>query len=116
MTQNVSAERNLVSTAEASRISGFGRQYIERLLRQGRLVGIKPAHDWLVYEDSLLAFLAQPRKRGPKGPRKASSPATHTTRPADTTTPQQKKKRSERGETFTDDEREPLRDDSMTSS
>ena len=45
MTQNVSAERNLVSTAEASRISGFGRQYIERLLRQGRLAGIKPAHD-----------------------------------------------------------------------
>ncbi len=116
MTQNVSAERKLLSTAEACQISGLGRQYIERLLRQGRLVGIKPAHDWLVYEDSLLAFLAQPRKRGPKGPRKASSPATHTTRSEDTTTPQQKKKRSERSETIANEEKKLLHDDSMTSS
>ena len=105
MTQNVSAERKLLSTAEACLISGFGRQYIERLLRQGRLVGIKPAHDWLVYEDSLYAFLAQPRKRGPKGPRQTSSSAVHMTSSGDTATPQQKKKRSGRGETITDDEK-----------
>jgi hypothetical protein len=99
MTQNVSAERKLVSTAEACRISGFGRQYIERLLRQGRLVGIKPAHDWLVYEDSLLAFLAQPRKRGPKGPRK-TSPLDLSATPSDNADPSlMKKKRSKRGET-----------------
>jgi excisionase family DNA binding protein len=97
MTQNVSAQRKLLSTAEACRISGFGRQYIERLLRQGRLAGIKPAHDWLVYEDSLHAFLAQPRKRGPKGPRKASSVDVSSP-------PQQKKKRSERSETRSDEE------------
>ena len=70
MAQKISGERVLLSTAEACQISGFGRQYIERLLREKRLEGIKPGHDWLVYEDSLLAFLAQPRKRGPKGPRK----------------------------------------------
>lgn len=86
------AERKLLSTAEACQISGFGRQYIERLLRQGRLVGIKPAHDWLVYEDSLHAFLAQPRKRGPFGPRKAASSAIHITPSENTTPPQQKKK------------------------
>ena len=105
MTQNVSAERRLLSTAEACQVSGFGRQYIERLLRQGRLVGIKPAHDWLVYEDSLYTFLAQPRKRGPKGPRQTSSSEVHTTSLEDATTPQQKKKRSGRSETTTDDEK-----------
>jgi hypothetical protein len=36
---------------------------------------VKPGHDWLVYEDSLHAFLASPRKPGPKGPRKRAEPA-----------------------------------------
>jgi excisionase family DNA binding protein len=104
MTQHVRADRKLLSTAEACRISGLGRQYIERLLRQGRLAGIKPGHDWLVYEDSLHAFLAQPRKRGPKGPRKTSTPVALITSSGDTTPSQQKKKRSESDETITEKE------------
>src|SRR5947209_16252556 len=95
MTQNVSAERNLLSTAEASQISGFGRQYIERLLRQGRLAGIKPGHDWLVYEDSLHAFLTQPRKRGPKGPRKPAESELLTPSSIDTDSAHEKKKKGE---------------------
>ena len=70
----ISGNRELLPTAEACKISGLGRQYIERLLRQGRLEGVKPGRDWFVYEDSLQTFLAQPRKRGPKGPHKKSSP------------------------------------------
>jgi excisionase family DNA binding protein len=104
MTQNVRSERKLLSTAQACQISGLGRQYIERLLRQGRLAGIKPGHDWLVYEDSLHAFLAQPRKRGPKGPRKAVSPDLLTTLPQRSDTTRQKKKTAERGETIADDQ------------
>jgi|GEM_PF-839081 len=79
MSQKISNERILLPTSEACKISGFGRQYIERLLRQGRLEGVKPGRDWLVYEDSLLAFLAQPRKRGPKGPYKKSPPSLSDT-------------------------------------
>jgi excisionase family DNA binding protein len=104
MMQNVSAERKLLSTAEASRVSGFGRQYIERLLRQGRLVGIKPGHDWLVYEDSLLGFLAQPRKRGPRGPRKSSSPDLSSASLEYADPALLKKKRSKGGETSGADE------------
>jgi excisionase family DNA binding protein len=55
-------------TTEACKIAGFSRQHIHRLLRNGTIDGIKLGHDWLVYEDSLTAYLAQPRKRGPKGP------------------------------------------------
>jgi excisionase family DNA binding protein len=55
-------------TTEACKIADFSRQHIHRLLRSGNIEGIKLGHDWLVYEDSLMAYLALPRKRGPKGP------------------------------------------------
>jgi hypothetical protein len=66
-------DRVLVPSTEARKIAGFSRQHLQRLLRDKRIEGIKLAHDWLVYEDSLNAYLAQPRKPGPKGPRNASS-------------------------------------------
>ena len=69
----VSNDRVLLPSTEACRVSGFSRQHMQRLLSSGLIEGIKPGHDWLVYEDSLKAFLAQPRKPGPKGPRKKSS-------------------------------------------
>lgn len=74
MPQHISSDRILLSTAEASTVSGLGAEHIQRLLRTRRLEGIKPGHDWLVYEDSLRAYLAQPRKTGPKGPRKKHVP------------------------------------------
>lgn len=70
MSQRIRGDRTLLPTAEACRVSGFSRQYIQRLLRSGRVEGVKLGHDWLIYEDSLTAFLAEPRKPGPKGPRK----------------------------------------------
>ena len=73
MSQRIKSDRVLVSTAEACKVSGFSREYIARLLREGRIEGVKLGHDWLVYEDSLTTFLAQPRKRGPKGPHKKST-------------------------------------------
>lgn len=73
MPHRISSDRVLLSTAEASSIAHLGREYIQRLLRQGRLEGVKLGHDWLVYEDSLQSFLAQPRKTGPKGPHKKTS-------------------------------------------
>ncbi len=75
MPQRIQGDRVLLSTAEAHTMSGLGQEYIQRLLRRGRLEGLKLGHDWLVYEDSLEAFLASPRKPGPKGPRKKVAPA-----------------------------------------
>ncbi len=70
--QIISNNRVLIPSTEARKIAGFSRQHLQRLLRDKRIEGIKLAHDWLVYEDSLKAFLAQPRKPGPKGPRNKS--------------------------------------------
>jgi excisionase family DNA binding protein len=69
MTQRISGNRALINTLAASTISGMSREYIQRLARKGRIEGLKTGHDWLVYEDSLNAFLATPLKTGPKGPR-----------------------------------------------
>jgi excisionase family DNA binding protein len=72
MVQLISGDRVLINTLEASIISGMSREYIQRLAHKGRIEGLKTGHDWLVYEDSLNAFLAVPRKTGPKGPRTQS--------------------------------------------
>jgi excisionase family DNA binding protein len=68
MPQRISGDRVLLSTSEAVELSGLSREHIQRLLRQKLLEGMKLGHDWLLFEDSLEAFLAQPRKTGPKGP------------------------------------------------
>ncbi len=66
MPQQTSDGHVLLSTTEAMETSGFSREHIQRLLRNKKVEGIKPGHDWFVYEDSLKTFLAQPRKTGPK--------------------------------------------------
>jgi len=70
MTQRISDNRTLLPTSEACKITGFSSAYIQRLLREKRIEGRKIGAVWLIYEDSLHAFTAQPRKRGPKGPHK----------------------------------------------
>ncbi|SRR5579871_248602 len=78
MPQRISSDRVVLSTTEAMKQSGLSREHIQRLLRQKRVEGIKLGHDWLVFEDSLTAFLSQPRKTGPKGPHKQrEQPATN---------------------------------------
>ncbi len=79
MPQQIRGDRVLLSTSEAMDKSGLSRVHIQRLLRNGQVEGMKLGHDWLVFEDSLLLFLAQPRKTGPKGPRKKSASATSAT-------------------------------------
>lgn len=75
MSQLLSSDRVLLPTSEACKITGFSSAYIQRLLRDKRLEGVKLGPIWLVYQDSLTAFVAQPRKRGPKGPHKKSTQA-----------------------------------------
>lgn len=66
--QGIRGDRVLLPTAAACERTGFSRGYIQRLLKSGRIEGVKLGHDWLLYEDSLVSFLAQRRERGrPKG-------------------------------------------------
>jgi hypothetical protein len=68
-------DRPSLTTPQAATLSGLTTSYITLLLREGKLEGFRLARDWFVYTDSLEAFLAKPRKPGPKGPRaKATTP------------------------------------------
>lgn len=63
--------RSVLSSSEASTRYGISRSHILYLVRTGKIEGTKPGgHDWMIYEDSLQAFLSQPRSPGRKGPRK----------------------------------------------
>lgn len=72
-------DRVLLSTSEAMKKAGLSRVHIQRLLRKSQLEGVKLGHDWLVFEDSLLTYIAQPHKTGPKGPRTKPSADALTT-------------------------------------
>jgi hypothetical protein len=68
-------DRPYLTTPQAAQRSGLTTSYMTLLLREGKLEGFRLARDWFIYTDSLEAFLAQPRKPGPKGPRaKATTP------------------------------------------
>ncbi len=73
MLRDLHSDRVLLSTTEAQRIANLSQEHIQWLLRHGHLEGFKIGHSWLVFQDSLTAFLAQPRKPGPK-PRNDSAP------------------------------------------
>lgn len=66
----IDTNRPYITTPEAASRSGLTKTYLALLLRTGKLEGVQVGRDWIVYTDSLEAFLAQPRKPGPKGPRK----------------------------------------------
>ncbi len=76
MPQRIENDRVLLSTDEAGELVSVSPAYIQRLLRDGRIEGIKFGTVWRVYEDSLKKFFAQPRKRGPKGPHHKEQPVT----------------------------------------
>ncbi|MGH2494271.1 MAG: helix-turn-helix domain-containing protein, partial [Ktedonobacteraceae bacterium] len=57
--------RREISTQEASRISGLSLNHLAYLLRQGKLEGRRFGdRTWMIYEDSLRAYLATPHKPG----------------------------------------------------
>jgi len=53
-----------ITTQEAANLTGYDQTYISRLLRKGRIKGVKPGHDWLVNRDSLLTFHREMQAQG----------------------------------------------------
>jgi excisionase family DNA binding protein len=61
-------ERELLTTPQASALSGLSVAYLGSLAKKGVLEGRQYGRDWLIYRDSLERYLTHPRKPGPKGP------------------------------------------------
>jgi excisionase family DNA binding protein len=60
----------------ASQITGYNGQYLRRLLRSGKLVGVRVGQTWLILFDSLVHYLDTIRLISDRrwGSRKASLP------------------------------------------
>lgn len=61
---------NLISVKEAAKFSGYSIQYMRRLLRTGKLVGLKVGQVWLIDKETFDAYLekaaqATDRRFGP---------------------------------------------------
>lgn len=62
----IDANCRVLTSAEASTISGLTRTHINDLFHRSILDAVRVGNAWLVYEDSLRAYIAEPRKPGPK--------------------------------------------------
>lgn len=49
---------NLISVKDAAECSGYSLQYMRRLLRTGKLAGLKLGQAWLIQMESFEAYLA----------------------------------------------------------
>jgi excisionase family DNA binding protein len=56
----------LISVTEASRISGLTTSFIRRLLREGKIDGVKIGRNWLTSKEAIREYLKQERRPGPK--------------------------------------------------
>lgn len=66
MGYTIEANRPVLSSEEASHLAKLAHTHINHLLRTGLIEGVKVGKTWLVYEDSLMLYLSQSRKPGPK--------------------------------------------------
>jgi hypothetical protein len=58
--------KELISLAQAAKISGLSHGHLRLLAKQGKFWAIKIGRDWLTTEESLQAYLATDRRTGPK--------------------------------------------------
>ena len=56
----------LISVTEAAHISGFTVAYIRRLIRQGKIEGVKIGRNWLTTRATIQEYLGKERHPGPK--------------------------------------------------
>ncbi|MBU2158933.1 helix-turn-helix domain-containing protein, partial [Patescibacteria group bacterium] len=86
-------EKNLISTKEASELSGYNSDYLSRLCRENKIEGTQVGRTWLVSRSSLQSFIRsqEERKRGlaeslskerEREYRKVTSPVAKATRAA----------------------------------
>ena len=56
---NTLLEKKLISTKDASSLSGYNPDYLARLCRAGKIDGTRVGRAWLVSQESLEAFVKE---------------------------------------------------------
>jgi excisionase family DNA binding protein len=55
-----------ITTAEARKLTGYHIEYVRRLIRSGQIDAQKWRREWMVDRKSVLAYMQQERRPGPK--------------------------------------------------
>ena len=55
-----------ITTTEAVNLTGYSQEYIRRILRTGKIKGRKWGRDWMVDRDSLVEYMREGKRRGPR--------------------------------------------------
>ncbi len=60
------AAKNLISLAEAAKISGLSQGHLRLLAKQKKIWAMKIGRDWLTTKEVIQAYIATDRRPGPK--------------------------------------------------
>ena len=66
MDQELDVFRNWVTTAKGAKLTGYSREYVRVLARDGKIQAAKVGRDWLVNKESLLEYQANVKPGRPK--------------------------------------------------
>ncbi|MBU1754915.1 helix-turn-helix domain-containing protein, partial [Patescibacteria group bacterium] len=56
----------LISTREASALSGYSADYLSRLCRDEKIIGMRVGRSWLLDKESLVAFIEEQAEKKKK--------------------------------------------------
>ena len=59
-------DEEYITVAQAAELAGLTTRHVRWLLQRGLLVGIKPGRDWLLKRSTVMDYVRQARKPGPR--------------------------------------------------
>lgn len=62
----MSGAKDWITAAEAAEKSGYSVRMIQRLLKEGRIEGWKPGHDWFTTLDAVMEYKRTAKRGRPK--------------------------------------------------
>ena len=62
----MAGDKDWITVAEAAEKSGYARDTIQKLLKDGKLEGWKPGHDWFTTLDAVLEYKRKVKMGRPK--------------------------------------------------
>ena len=66
-------DEEYITVTQAAELAGLTSRHIRWLLQREIIAGIKPGHDWLLKRSTVMDYLRQQRKPGPR-PRNRDAP------------------------------------------
>ena len=62
----MTGDKRWITVAEAAEKSGYARDTIQKLLKEGKIEGWKPGHDWFTTLDAVMEYKRKVKMGRPK--------------------------------------------------